>query len=80
MGNVAHVEKEMKDLVKDVHCLDLLAVRLISIFEDGVKEKQDSDPIELKGALHDQRVEVLSQREMVYFATRVDCVFLMWVS
>ena len=36
MGSLAHVEDEMKDLVKDVHCLDLLAVRLISIFENGV--------------------------------------------
>ena len=77
MGNVAHVEKEMKDLVKDVHCLDLLAVRLISISDNGVtsqngaesslvvevKKKQDSDPIllELKGAVHNQRVEVFSQ-------------------
>ena len=43
-----------------------------------VKEKQDSDPIllELKGAVHNQRVEVFSQGGMVYFATRVDCVFL----
>ena len=36
MGNVAHIEEEMKNIVKDVHSLDLLAVRLISIFENGV--------------------------------------------
>ena len=33
-----------------------------SSFLDEVKEKQDRDPIELKGALHNQRVEVFSQR------------------
>ena len=94
MGSVAHVEDERKELVKDIHRLARLEILLMSISESGVtvsngvesslvvvvKEKQDSDPIELKGALHDQRVEVLSQREMVYFATRVDCVLLMWAS
>ena len=47
-----------------------------------VKEKQDSDSIflDLKGAVHNQRVEVFSQWEMVYFDTKVDCVFLMWAS
>ena len=96
MGSVAHVEKKRKDLVKDVHRLDLLGVLLMRIPESGVtvqsgaessfvvevKEKQDSDPIllELKSAVHNQRVEVFSQREMVYFATMVDCVFLIWAS
>ena len=47
-----------------------------------VKLNQDNDPIllKLKGAFHNQRVEVFSQGEMVYFATKVDCVFLMWLS
>ena len=77
MGSVAHVEGERKELVKDVHRLTLLGVRLISISDSGVivqngaksslvvevKEKQDSDPIllELKGSIHNQRVEVFSQ-------------------
>ena len=47
-----------------------------------VNEKQYSDHIllDLTGAVHDQRVEVFPKREMVYFATRIDFVFLMWVS
>ncbi|WMV24470.1 hypothetical protein MTR67_017855 [Solanum verrucosum] len=53
MGSVAHVEEETKELAKDVHRLARLEV----------KEKQDSDPIllDLKGAAHQQRVEVFSQ-------------------
>ena len=63
-------------LMKDAHSLARLDVRLISILdsdiavENGVKsslvvevkEKQDSDPIllELKNAIHNQRVEVFS--------------------
>ena len=46
-----------------------------------VKEKQDSDPflLELKGAtIREWRFS--PNGEMVYFATRVDCVFLMWAS
>ena len=47
-----------------------------------VKEIQDSDPmlLELKGTVHNQRVEVFSQGEIKYFATMVDYVFLMWVN
>ena len=77
MGSVAHVEEKRKDLVKDVHRLARLGVRLMSIsdsrvtvqngaessLEVEVKENKDSDPIldELKGAVHNQRVEVFSQ-------------------
>ncbi|WMV54527.1 hypothetical protein MTR67_047912 [Solanum verrucosum] len=77
MGSVAHVEEEIRELAKDVHRLARLGVRLMSISDGGVtvqngaesslvvevKEKQDSDPIlnELKGAVHNQRVEVFSQ-------------------
>ena len=77
MGSVAHVEGERKELVKDVHRLALLGIRLMSILDSGVivqnreesslvvevKEKQHSDPIllELKNAVHNQRVEVFSQ-------------------
>ncbi|WMV10159.1 hypothetical protein MTR67_003544 [Solanum verrucosum] len=45
-----------------------------------VKEKQDSDPIflELKGAVHNQSVEVFSQGGDGGFATRVD--YVMWAS
>ncbi|WMV54778.1 hypothetical protein MTR67_048163 [Solanum verrucosum] len=75
MGSVAHVEEERKELAKDVHRLARLGVRLMSISDGGVtvqngeesslvvevKEKQDTDPIllELKGAVHNQRVEIL---------------------
>ena len=77
MGSVAHVEEKRKELVKDVHRLARLGVRLTSISDSGVtvhngkelslvvevKENQDSEPIllELKGAVHNQRLEVLSQ-------------------
>ena len=77
MGSVAHVEEERKELANDVHRLARLGVRLMSISDSDVtvqtesksslvvkvKEKQDSDPIllELKDAVHQQRVEVLSQ-------------------
>ena len=77
MGSVAHVEEERKELVKDVHSLASLGVQLRRISDSGVtvqngaesslvvdvKEKQDSDPIllELKGAVHNQRVGVFSQ-------------------
>ena len=77
MGSVVHVEDERKELVKDVHRLAHLGVRLIRISENGVivkngaelslvvevKEKKDSNPIflELKGEVYDQRVEVFSQ-------------------
>ena len=63
--------------MKDVHRLTLLGVYLMSISDIGVtfqngaelssvveiKENQDSDPImlEIKGAVHNQRVEVFSQ-------------------
>ena len=78
MGTVAQVEEERKALVKDVHKLARLRVLLVRISDNGVtvqngvessllvevKEKQDSDPIflELKGAVHNQIVEVFSQR------------------
>ena len=77
MGTVAHVEEERKDLVKDVYRLARLGIRLMSISDSGVtvqngaesslvvkvKEKQDNDPIllELKNAVHNQRVEVFFQ-------------------
>ena len=59
MGSVAHVEEKRKELVKDVHRLTRLGVRLMSISDSGViiqnvaesslvvevKEKQESDLI-----------------------------------
>ena len=79
MGSVSHVEEERKKLVKDVHMLARLGVRLISISDScitvqnrvesslvvEVNEKQESDPIlhEHKGAVHNQRVEVFFQGE-----------------
>ena len=90
MGIVAHVEEKRKELVKDVHMLSRLGVFLMSISDNGVtihkgaesffvvevKEKQDSDPIllELKGAVHNQRVYLFSQEGggMMYFTTKDD--------
>ena len=77
MGSVAHVEEERKELAKDVHRLARLGVRLMSISDGGVTvqngaesslvvevlEKKDSDLIllELKGAVHQQRIEAFSK-------------------
>ena len=36
MGSVAHVKKENKELVKDVHKLARLGVLLMSILDNGV--------------------------------------------
>ena len=77
MGSVVQIEEERKELVKDVHRLARLGVRLMSISDSvvivqngaesslvvEVKENRDSDPmlLELKGAVHNQRVEVFSR-------------------
>jgi len=77
MGSVAHIEEERKELAKDVHQLARLGVCLTDTSYSGVivqngsksslvvavKEKQDSDPIllQLKGAIHQQKIEVFSQ-------------------
>ncbi|WMV07872.1 hypothetical protein MTR67_001257 [Solanum verrucosum] len=77
MGSVVHVEEEKKELAKDVHGLARLGVCLMNISDDcvtihngsesslvaEVKEKQVSDPIllQLKGAVHKQKVEVFFQ-------------------
>ena len=59
MGSIAHVEEKRKNLVKDVHRLARLGVRLMIISDSGVtvqngtelslvvevKEKKESDPI-----------------------------------
>ncbi|WMV29282.1 hypothetical protein MTR67_022667 [Solanum verrucosum] len=76
IGSVAHTEEERKELPKDVHRLARLGVCLMNISDDGVivqngsesslvtevKEKQDSDPIllQLKGTIHQEKVEVFS--------------------
>ncbi|KAH0716802.1 hypothetical protein KY285_012833 [Solanum tuberosum] len=63
MGSVAHVEKERKELEKDVHRLARLGNGSKSSLVAEVKEKHDSDPIllQLKGVVHQQRVVVFSQ-------------------
>ena len=82
--------------MKDVHTIARLGVCLMSILGSSViiqngeesslvvevKEKQDSDPIllELRGAVHNKRGGFFPRGEMVYFATKVDCMFLIWVS
>ncbi|WMV46473.1 hypothetical protein MTR67_039858 [Solanum verrucosum] len=75
--HVAHVKEGKKELLKDVHRVARLGVCLTDTSYGGVivhngsesslvaevKEKQDSDPIllHLKGAVHQQKVEVFSQ-------------------
>ena len=77
MGSVDHVEEERKELVKDVHRIAHLGIRLMIISDNcvivqngeksslvvDVNKKQHRDPIllEVKGAVHNRRVEVLSQ-------------------
>ncbi|KAH0722926.1 hypothetical protein KY289_005970 [Solanum tuberosum] len=77
MGSVTHVEEGKKELAITVHRLARLRVCLTDtsyggvIVQNGsesslvaeVKEKQDSDPIllQLKGAIHQQKIEVFSQ-------------------
>ncbi|WMV37295.1 hypothetical protein MTR67_030680 [Solanum verrucosum] len=77
MGSVTRVEEERKELAKDTHWLDILGVCFISMSNGGVtvqngieyslvaevKEKQDNDPLllPLKGAVHQQKVQVFSQ-------------------
>ncbi|KAH0642150.1 hypothetical protein KY290_033750 [Solanum tuberosum] len=79
MGSVAYVEEERNELAKEVHRLARLGFRLMSISDSGVtvhngsksslvmevKENQVSDPIllQLKGAVHQHRVEDFSQGE-----------------
>ncbi|WMV37596.1 hypothetical protein MTR67_030981 [Solanum verrucosum] len=55
MGSVEPMEEEIKELAKDVYRLARLEVN----------EKQGSDPIllQLKGVVHQQRVDVLSRGE-----------------
>ncbi|WMV09145.1 hypothetical protein MTR67_002530 [Solanum verrucosum] len=76
VGSVAQVEEERKELAKDVHRLACLGVCLTDTSDSGVivqkgsksslvaevKEKRDSDPIllQLKGIVHQQKVEVFS--------------------
>ncbi|WMV33078.1 hypothetical protein MTR67_026463 [Solanum verrucosum] len=76
MSSVTHVEEENKELAEEVHRLACLGVCLIDTIDGGVigqngskssfvvevKEKQDSDPIllQLKGAVHQHKVEVFS--------------------
>jgi len=77
MGSTAHVEKEKRELAKDVHRLVRLRVRLMdstegevvvmngaeSSFVSEVKMKQDQDPIllELKANIHKQKVMSFEQ-------------------
>ncbi|XP_069144088.1 uncharacterized protein [Solanum lycopersicum] len=77
MGSVSHVEEEMNELVKDVHRLAHLGVRIMSIPHSGVtvqngaesslvikvKKKQHSDTIflQLQVAVHNQKAKVFSQ-------------------
>ena len=82
--------------MEDVHSLARLGVHLMSILDSGVtiqnaeesslvvevKENQDRDPILLESRVQSiiREWRFSPKREMVYFATRADCAFLMWAS
>ncbi|KAH0710910.1 hypothetical protein KY284_012337 [Solanum tuberosum] len=88
MGSVAHVEEERKELEKEFHRLARLGVHLMSISDGGVtvqngsesslvvevKEMQDSYPIllQLKGAVHQQRVEILAEAHKSRYSIHPD--------
>src|SRR5688572_31719175 len=77
MGSVAHVDEGKKELVKEVHRLARLGVKLLGTMDGGmlvqngsesslivdVKSKQDLDPtlVELKRLVDEKKVEVFSK-------------------
>ena len=77
MGSVAHVEEGKKELVKEVHRLARLGVKLLGNIDGGmlvqngsesslivdVKSKQDLDPtlLELKKLVDEKKIEVFSK-------------------
>ena len=96
MGRVVQIEEERKELVKDVHRLARLGVRIICISDNCVKvmnRTKSSLVVEVKenktviqfflnirmqSTIREWRFS--PKRDIVYFATKVDCLFLMWVS
>ena len=90
MGSVSHIDDEKKELVKEVHQLARLDVRLVdtpsggvsvhssseSSFAIDVKDKQHLDPVlmEFKDSLLSKVNESLSLERMVCLDTRADCV------
>ncbi|XP_069143523.1 uncharacterized protein [Solanum lycopersicum] len=62
MGSIAHVEEKRKELVKDVHRLAHLGVRLMSILDSGVTVQNGAESsLVVEGAVNNQGVEVFSQ-------------------
>ena len=77
MGSVAHVDEDKKELVKEVHRLARLSVKLLGTIDGGmlvqngsesslivdVKSKQDLDPtlVELERLVDEKKVEVFSK-------------------
>ena len=43
MGSVAHVEEKRKELVKDIHRLARLIVRIMSISDNGVIVQNEAE-------------------------------------
>src|SRR5688572_8250990 len=80
MGSVAHVDEDKKELVKEVHRLARLGVKLLGTMEGSmlvqngsesslvvdVKSKQDLDPslMELKRLVDEKKIEVFSFFEL----------------
>ena len=90
MGSVSHIDDEKKELVREVHQLARLSVRLIdtpsgrvsvhSSFESSfvvyVKAQQHLEPIlmDLKYSVFNKLDESFSLERMVCLDTRADCV------
>ena len=96
MGSIAHVPYDKKDLVKDVHRLDQLGVRIEDSPKGGfmvhhnsesssvveVKSKQHLNPIliELKESTLSKSNESFSQGMMGYLGSKVGYMCQMWVT
>ena len=65
MGSVAHVEKQRKEIVKDVHRLARLGVRLMSISDSGVTVQN--------GVKSSFVVEVRKSKIVIQFCLNLRC-------
>ena len=95
MCSVAHVPDAKKDLVKKVHRLAHVGVRLedspkggsmihqntVSSLVVEVKSKQHLDPLlmELKESVISKFNEAFSQGGMGYLGTKAGCVYQIWM-
>ena len=79
MGSVAHVEEEMKQLVKDIYRLSHFGVCLMSISNSGVTIENGKES-SLVVEVHDVRVEILDCQVRRLRNKEVASVKVMWRS